>query len=471
MNNHKFIGRTKELEALNKRYDKGGYQCCVIYGRRRVGKTSLIKAFCAGKRRVFFTALESGTAENLDALSRSIAAGAGGAASGVAPYRSFQEALDALTVLAKEDRLILVFDEFPYLAQACAPFISMLQAQIDGKWKDLDIFLILSGSSMSFMEERVLGAKSPLFGRRTAQIKLEPFSFAETIEYFPHMNTEDLAVIYGVTGGVPMYLEQMDEELSLQENLSENFFSKDSLLRDEPNFLLRQELREPRIYGSVLEAIASGGTKLSEIASKTGMPSGQCVSYLKKLMELGIVSKEIPFGQKTCKKSGYVISDGMFRFWYRFVPKYAPLSDNLSPEAVIEQIFSGEIQDFTAGVFEKICTQWLWREKRLGRLPFLMLNAGRWWGPDPKTRQQEEIDIVGQGTDGDMLFCECKWRNEDCDDDVPDTLIRRGNLLKARTRHYIIFAKRGFSARCKRKAAAAGVRLVNFREMFAPAGR
>ena len=206
-----FIGREKELEQLESRYRREGYECMIVYGRRRVGKTALIREFCKGKKTIFFTGMETTARENLENLSQSIYEAKG--QTGPAPvYRDFSAALEAITDMARKEKIILVIDEYPYLAGSYPGISSLLQVEIDHKWKDLDIYLILCGSSMSFMEKQVLGHESPLFGRRTGQLKLAPFTIFEARSLFPHISGEDLALYYGATGGIPFYLTKMDEK-------------------------------------------------------------------------------------------------------------------------------------------------------------------------------------------------------------------------------------------------------------------
>ena len=460
-----FVGRERELSQLNKRYHKAGFECIVLYGRRRIGKTALIREFCKDKKTIFFTGLETAARENLVNLSQSIYEAQGGV--GPAPvYGDFVAALAAITAMARREKLVVVMDEYPYLAKAYAGISSLLQVQIDHVWKDMDLYLILCGSSMSFMEKQVLGQESPLFGRRTAQLKLEPFTIFETRQYFPQMDKEQLAVLFGITGGIPLYLAQMDETVSLRENITRNFFDPMAYLFEEPSNLLKQELREPANYNAIIQSIAQGATKLSQIAAKVGLEVSACAGYIKNLCGLGIVEKETPLGEKQSKKSIYMLKDGMFRFWYRFVPRHYSLIQNGMGDVVYERI-SPEIPDFMGQTFERICREWLWQQNRLGNLPLIFDEAGRWWGTDPRLKKQAEIDILAQNAVGQKLFCECKWRNEDLDDDVLATLLQRGGLFPAQQKDYILFTKRNFSQRCQRKAKEmAHVRLVTYDDMI-----
>ena len=264
-----FVGRQRELEMMQRRYERKGYECFVIYGRRRVGKTALIRQFIRDKAAVFFTGMETTARENLENFSQCLADFRG--SSGSAPvYPDFQAAFDEITGLARQQKLVLVIDEFPYLAKSYPGISSLLQVQIDHVWKNMDICLILCGSSMSFMEKQVLGHQSPLFGRRTAQMKLQPFTIFEAQEFFPHMQWEKLALLYSISGGIPLYMAQMRDDWSIKENIVCNFLDPMAYLFEEPANLLKQEVREPAVYNAVIQAVAGGSTKISQIAGKFG---------------------------------------------------------------------------------------------------------------------------------------------------------------------------------------------------------
>ena len=238
-----FVGRHAELQKLRSLYQEDAFQCAVIYGRRRVGKTTLINEFVKDKDTVFFTGLETNSRENLENLSQSIYNLQ--QRDGIAPvFPTFKAAFDALYEIAKENHIVFVIDEYPYLARSYQGMSSLLQLQIDEKYKHSKLFLILCGSSMSFMENQVLGYKSPLYGRRTAQFKVRPFDFFETKEFYTGFDSYDLATIYGITGGIPQYLAQMNDKLSVEENIKMNFLNASAYLFEEPTNLLKQEVRE-----------------------------------------------------------------------------------------------------------------------------------------------------------------------------------------------------------------------------------
>lgn len=463
-----FIGREKELLKLTQLYNTESFQFPVIYGRRRVGKTALINEFIKDKDAISFTGLESTVSQNLENLSRAIHRYLG--TEGETPiYPSFQAAIETVFRLAENKRVVFVIDEYPYVAKAYKAFSSILQTMID-KYKDSSkLYLILCGSSMSFMEEQVLGYKSPLYGRRTAQFKILPFDFAESRKYFKNFSDVDMAQIYGIVGGTPQYLLQMNDSLSVEDNVKTNILDPNSYLFEEPQNLLKQEVQKAALYNAVITAVATGSTKLSEIATKVGEETSACAICLKKLLALGIVGKETPFGEKTSKKTIYNIDDNLFRFWYRFVPENLSLIQNNMIDIAYNSISDG-MATYMGAVFEEICKQYLWELNRKGKAAIRFTSLGRWWGNDTRQRVQTEIDIMGEADKNTALFGECKWTNEKVDVGVLDLLVDRSKLFHYKTVHYYLFAKSGFTKGCIEKADELGnVTLVEYAEMLSEA--
>ncbi|MDD4718065.1 MAG: ATP-binding protein [Eubacteriales bacterium] len=460
-----FIGREKELKNLNSLYDTDKFQFPVIYGRRRVGKTALINEFVKDKDTIYFTGIETNAKQNLENFSRSIFSYT--TESTIAPvFSSFQEALEYVFTLAETKRLVLVIDEYPYIAKSYKAIASMLQVLIDKKKDTSKLFLILCGSSMSFMEEQVLGYKSPLYGRRTSQFKILPFEFFESRKYFSKFSDLDMATVYGLVGGTPQYLLQMDDNISLEYNIKNKLLNSTSYLFEEPNNLLQQEVREPAIYNAIISAVATGSTKLSEISSKVGEETSACSAYLKNLISLGIIKKETPFAEKTSKKTIYVIADNLFRFWYRFVPSNISIIQKDMTDLAYKNI-SEQLSSYMGAVFEEICKQYLWELNKQGKAAITFTDLGRWWGNDPKNRCETEVDIMGTDAAGSALFCECKWTNEKVDAGVLDTLAERSKLFRYANVCLYLFAKTGFTKGCIDKANELGnVNLVTFSEMM-----
>ena len=460
-----FIGRERELNSLNKLYNSGNFEFVVIYGRRRVGKTALINHFIDDKQAIYFMGVESNAKQNLENFSRNIMEYTSGI-SAETSFLSFQSALETVFRLSQKERLILVIDEYPYVARASRSLASTLQMLIDRYKDNSKLMLILCGSSMSYMEDHVLAYKAPLYGRRTAQIKLNPFDFEEVCHYFKNFSSEQKAMAYGIVGGTPQYLLQINDRLTIEENVKNTYLDTMSSLYEEPMNLLKQEVREPAIYTAIITAIATGYSRMSEIATKVGEETNICSSYLKNLIALGIVRKESPYGEKASKKSIYSIDDNMFRFWYRFVPENASMIARGASDLVYKRI-EPYFSDYMGKVFEDICRQYLWKLLISGNTPIEFTSLGRWWGNDPVHKCQAEIDIMGEQDKNTAVFGECKWTNEKVDLGVLETLIERSNIFSYKTKYFYLFSKSGFTKGCTDKAKELGnVFFINYDEMI-----
>lgn len=384
--------------------------------------------------------------------------------------RSFDKNFERLQLeyvfeLAKTKRIVLAIDEYPYVARASKSLASTLQFLIDKNKDNSKLFLILCGSSMSYMEDHVLAYKAPLYGRRTAQFKIRPFDFFEACRCFTNLSGTDKALAYGIVGGTPQYLMMLDDNLSIEENIKNTHLNPISSIFEEPNNLLKQEVREPAIYNAVITAIATGSSRMSEISSKIDEDTSVCATYIKNLIALGIVKKESPYGEKSSRKTIYSIEDNMFRFWYRFVPENTSIISRGATDLAYRRI-SSELPSYMGGVFEDICRQYLWKLLLEGKCAVNFSDIGRWWGTNPKTRSQEEIDIIGADKDT-ALFGECKWTNEKADLGVLETLVERSSLFSYKKMHYYLFAKTGFTRGCTERADEMGnVTLVSYEDML-----
>lgn len=448
-----FIGRERELATLDRLYATQGFQFPVIYGRRRVGKTSLIAEFTKDRPTIFFTAVEDSAPINLRNLSREIHQfeHPGDDPLTAPVYPDFQTAFEAVFNLARSRRLVFVIDEFPYLAKAEPSVSSILQALIDREKDSSQLLLILCGSSLSFMREQVLDQQSPLYGRRTAQIELKPFDFFDAMRFFPGAGAVEVAEYYGMAGGVPLYLMQFDAGLSVRENVERVFLEPSSILFEEPQNLLKQEVQKSATYNAVIGAIAEGRTTANQIAGALGTSTAETAYYLKELQRIGLVEREVPV-LNPGRRAVYRLSDNLFRFWYRFVlPNRSTIERGMTSRALAQ--IEGRLPEYMGPVFEQICGQWLWRRNADGMLGEGFDVLGRWWGNDPVLRREEEIDIVCLDGRRPAIVGECKWRNEAVDVSVVETLKRRLGLVggDGRTERYL-FSKGGFTEGCAEAA-------------------
>ncbi|MCD8021952.1 MAG: ATP-binding protein [Lachnospiraceae bacterium] len=466
-----FYCREEELRTMNRRYERNRFECVIIYGRRRVGKTALINEFCKDKRTIYFSALNASSRENLEALSKAIYTCKNPDSMSVVTFGSYADALDEITAMAVQERLVFVIDEYPYLARAENSISSRLQHIIDHKWQDSQLYLILCGSSMSFMEYQVLGYESPLYGRRTAQLRIQALTYREMTAFHPGLSAEDQALLYGITGGIPHYINKLDVEApprfdqrqtvpsteknathldsaaqnSLDRALLENLFAPSGYLFEEPENLLKQELREPGIYNSVITAVAGGASRANEIATRVGLESGVCAKYLKVLLDLGILKKKSPITEKAGRKTIYAIEDNFFRFWYRFVPRNMSVINAGRMSFVYEQAVKQNLPGYMGLVFEKMCQDYLLRYAE--DLPIVLGDIGEWWGNDAITRTEIQIDIVGTSVEGnEYLIGSCKYKNEKIGVDELELLRRYASVFRKNgVFHYYIFSKGGFT--------------------------
>ena len=461
-----FYCREDELRKLNKRYAGGQFECIVIYGRRRVGKTALINEFCKDKPTIFFSALNTTGKENLEALSRSIMSFERPDSESVPEFSSYDAALNELTSLSKEKRIVFVIDEYPYLAKAKPAISAMLQHIIDHRWAESRMFLILCGSSVSFMENQVLGKESPLYGRRTGQFKIEPLDYKETAVFHPDLSAEDHSLVYGITGGVPHYINKLDIRGSVDEALLDNFFDRSSYLYEEPGNLLKQELREPAIYNAIIKAIAEGASRMNEIKMKVGEENSLISKYLKTLIDLGIVRKETPVTEKPGKKTIYLLADNFFRFWYRFVPVNMSAIDSGRIVKIYPRAVKQYLPDYMGLIFEKMCQDYLLYYS--DNLPIELNEIGQWWGADPGKRKQVQIDIVGTPVEGkEYIIGSCKYRNEKIGVDELERMRHYAVVFgKGDHYHYYIFSKGGFTEGLLQAQERGEVRLIALEDLY-----
>ena len=457
-----FRGRQSELKRLEGIYDSGKFECVVIHGRLRVGKTSLLREFIKDKRAIYFAAQETSDRENLQSLIRCVQAFPQDGGAGQQEIKSFyEEVFERVSKLARTGRLLFVIDDYEHLTAANSGISELLCRYIDRHFIDSRLMLVICGSSIPVMESQTLGYDSPFHGRRTAQMRLQPFTFFEAKRHYSSFSPYDIALIYGVTGGVPGYLEFMDPELPVEENIKRSFFDASSLLFDEPGNFLRREVRDPAYYNAVLKAIATGCSKNSEIAAEVGLETSACTAYLKNLTTIGLVGKHTPVTEKAGKKTVYEIEDSMFRFWYRFVPENLPLIQL----GIVERFWRSvarEIPLFMQKVFEDICRQWVADRNGRNQLQANFVEVGRWWGLDPVSKCDSALPILAYSDDNNALFGECVWSDEPTGADVLISLEDRSRLFRYPKRYLYLFSRSGFTDECADEARRIGANLVMF---------
>ncbi|MCH4887093.1 ATP-binding protein [Acidaminobacter sp. JC074] len=437
-----FLAREKEMMQLERFYQSNKFEMIIMYGRRRVGKTKLITEFIKDKNAIFYVAEENNDLLNKNKFTRTV----------LSHYKMdlnitfeyWEDIFKFISTQAGENRLILVIDELPYLAKANTSFLSILQNIIDHQLSNKNIMIILCGSSISFMENELVSHKSPIYGRKTGQMKIYPMNYMSSQLFFPEYSVEDKFKTFSILGGIPHYMIQFDPSKTFVDNVIEKCLNNTTLFYDEPRNLLHQELRTPVVYYAIIEAIANGASKLNEIATKIGESSSKTSKYILSLLELEIIKKIQPIGASNSKKSIYHIADPLYVFMFKYVYNHRSLIEQDLGPAVWEMKISENIGTLYGLMFEKVCTQYLIKKNQTMDLPFLVEVFGSWWGSNPVTKTQEEIDIVGLSKDSG-IYCECKFKNEKVGIKVYEKLIERSLLINRENKYYYIFSKSGFT--------------------------
>lgn len=442
-----FIGRNKELNILKETYDKPGFQMTVVYGRRRIGKSRLITEFIKGKRATYYVAAQSSLEDNVKKWSRQFVMDLSPELEGV-EFNDLDGFFKFIGKNYKDEKIIIALDEIPYIAEADDSFLSKFQIAIDTILSNMNIYLIICGSSISFMEKEVLSEKSPIFGRRTNQIFLKPFDYLDSAKFVESYTYEEKAIVYGVTGGVAKYLTLFDDNISLNQNLINNFFNSSGYLYEEPHNLLTQEFRTVNTYNSVIEACSNGANKVNEIADRTHETTSTLSYIIKNLMTIGVISKVTAItDEKNKKKVSYEISDGMYRFWYRFIPQAKAAIETDRGEVYYNNYVKGKLHEFMGEIFEHMCRHYVLLNGLDGNLNCMVTNVGKWWGTG-ENRQPTDIDVVGiDNINNKAIIGECKFKNEEIDKSVFDALMERKDLLdrKYEVVQYMFFSLTGFS--------------------------
>jgi len=434
-----FYNRTEELDALADAFDASGSDLVVVYGRRRVGKTELLKAFCNDRPHIYFLAAQEAERRQREKFTEQVATHF---EDRVPRINGWDEAFTYLGEKLQTEQTVVVIDEFPYLVAENDSIPSYLQAFVDEQLDGTDSMLILCGSSVSTMESEVLGHESPLYGRRTAQFDVRPFSFEQAREVITY-GIGDAVRSYAVTGGTPMYLTLFDYDAPLADNVRSRILSPLAVLYNEPEFLLRTELRTPARYMSILEAVALGHTTPNEVSGATGIDSGPLSKYLQTLRRLRLLEREVPVtaSNKKSKRSRYRVADEFLRFWFRYVePNRSGIEE--APDVVYRGTIAPDLPTHVATTFEDVCREALWAGIRRGDVdPYSEL--GRWW------YGEHEVDIVGLAPNDDrLLLAECKWTSDPVGRSLVERLRAKADHVRwgpgDRMERFALFSKSGF---------------------------
>ncbi len=432
-----FHNRKRELDLLDDLYARPGGQMFVLYGRRRVGKTALVGHWLESRRHptLFWTADRTSAAAQLRSFSRAIQNHVN--PDQVVPadftYSNWEMVLSELPRLpahpaggAQSQRLVVVIDEFTYLVESDSSLPSVLQRLWDHQLKRCNLLLILTGSHAGMIEREVLSYRSPLYNRATSSLHLQPMSFGALSAFFPSYSAEDRASVYACVGGVPQYLELLNPGRTVEWNLQQLLSS--AMIIDDAGALLRDQLGEPRNYVAIVAAIASGFTRMTEIAKMAGLQHSAVARYLEVLQRLGIIERKVPATisrPEQSKQGRYQVIDHYLRFYYRFLaPARANLERGLTQQAW--QNIRKHLPEFVGTyVFEELACEWVLRQGDAGRLPFVPRRVGSFWGTG-----KPQIDVVAINEDDHaILLGECKWTAEPIRKRIVEDFIARAQQV------------------------------------------
>jgi len=460
------IGRRNEINQLEQLYYSNKFEFLIMYGRRRIGKTTILQEFSKKHDTIFFPAQEKNDALNLYDFSKLVQNYFDNGF--IAPFSNWENAFDYFGRKATDKRIVLIIDEFPFLAEPNPTIKSILQHKIDHEWKEKNIFLILCGSSVSFMVNEVMGYESPLYGRITGSMEVKAFDYLESAEFFPDYDAIDKLIAYGILGGVPRYLNAFDSRRSIRENIIKEILSAGAFLNDEPQTLLRMELREPMVYNSILEAVSNGCNRVIEISDRIHEEKSKCSKYMLTLQSIRLLEKKVPCGEPESGKKGiYEITDNFYKFWYRYVFSNQSYYAMLGVEKACDEIME-EMNDYMGPIFEDICKQYLIRLAKKGELPFVPYIIGKWWGNNSTIKAQDDVDILAIDKKNERgLFCECKFRNQPMRMEEYDDLVTATKIFPHLKEKYMIFiSKSGFTESVRKRAENEGAMLLTLDDLM-----
>ncbi|MBI2264676.1 MAG: ATP-binding protein [Armatimonadetes bacterium] len=460
-----FVDRESEIQSLLERMTSNKAEFLVVYGRRRIGKTELLrKAFAKGTA-IYFVADLGADRDQRRRFSEAVNLSHPSPLLQADIPPGWDSLFRYVITLAERDRIVLVLDEFPYLCSSDTALPSVLQRIWDEVGKDSKLYLVLCGSFISFMEREVLGHKSPLYGRRTGQLLVHPLSLRTLKGFLPGYSPEERILTYAILGGVPAYLIQFSDKLSIRQNIEKQVLKPTAFLHDEVRFILMEELRDPKHYLSVLQSIAFGNTRMNDIVQRTGIERGPASKYLSVLQDLRVIERETPVTEKHPEKSRkgiYRLSDNFFRFWFRFVLPYKSRLVEGGERKVLEGEILPYLDNFIGQVFDKIGVEILRYIVDEGKIKLSYDRAGRWWNGN------EEIDLVAVAGDEPVFAAECKWSKKPVGIDILKELRRKASLISsegARDNLRLgLFSRSGFSKEIEALGRKGEIELIDVRK-------
>ena len=450
----RFIGRQSELAKLQEEHSNGS-SFVILYGRRRVGKTTLIKEFLKDKLSFYFLATEELEKQSMKRFSGVIARATGNALLERASFSDWMDLFQLVADYQPETKKVLVIDEFPYLVKSNPAFPSILQHAWDELLKEKNVMLILCGSLIGMMQKHALSYDSPLYGRRTSQMRLRPLTFSEIYET-QNLSFEESVEQYAITGGVPKYMEFFENAKPLNRNIQETILSKSGFLYEEPYFLLKSESLTAVNYFSIIKTIADGNHKFGKIAGVLEQDSPSLSPYMALLADLGFIEKRTPITEKNPEKSRkglYFISDNFIRFWFHYVYPFRGELELDNTQIVFDEMQKDFIKTFVPFVYEDVCQNIFAKLCQSGSIPFNPSRIGSYWLNDYDSDTQ--IDVMAVDNRNMRVFAgECKYHKKPVDApdyfDLKTKVEESGEIQNAFPEYevyYGVFSKSGFTKR------------------------
>lgn len=462
-----FVSREMELALLDDLYQRVGAQFLIVYGRRRIGKTALVTHWGRNVDDPFLYWMATQTSETklLRNFSQALFQflNPGTTVTPTFSYPSWDAAFAEIARLAADRRVTIVLDEFTYVMQADPEVPSLIQKAWDHSLKESQVFLILMGSLAGIIQRAVLDYQSPLYGRATARLKLQPLSFGALAAMLPNYTSEERVAVYSITGGVPAYIELFDDKLNILQNLQRRIVTPANIMLSDAVFLLHEQLDDPRNYIAILEAIATGYHRLTDIANMSGVDRSNITKYLSVLRELGYVDRLVPAivrRPEKSRKGRYVIIDPYLRFYYRFLAPNRSAIEQGYIQQTTSLLYDHLLDFIGTHTFEELCRDWVGISAEMGEFPFLPERIGSFWS------KQAQVDVLAiNWRTKDILLGECKWGQQAVDrkiirvllDKTPDVLPGQGQWKV----HYAFFIRSGLTAAARALAQENQALVVN----------
>jgi AAA+ ATPase superfamily predicted ATPase len=461
------LDRDPEWTELARAWQRPGPELIIVLGRRRAGKSFLLKHFSEMVGGMYYQATKRTEGDQLAKLSAIVGQQLGGLGSALS-FPDWESFLDYLSSRAAAEPYLLILDEFTYLVEASPALPSILQSYWDHRWPDTRLKLVLSGSHITAML-RLEAADQPLYGRRTVRLDIHPFDYLDAARFLAPYSPRDRMRAYGIFGGLPGHVAVLDTTMSLEENVARHLLQPTGRLLDDAQHLLDAFLSDARDHYSIIEAVANGENTYSGITSRTGLRGGSAQRAFQWLQNMRLLEKQVPITEKNpsrSKRGLYLIADPYVAFWHRFI---APLvnsgSIGIAPaEQLWQEMVAPRLDEYMGPVFESACRSFVRRGKRL---PFAPTRVGTWWD----RRTENEIDVVAIGGKEHVLAGECKWGRMDGSD--LQSLRERATMLldemgnPGAELHLAVFAGGAVDREVESEAAAGRVRLFDLTALYA----